>query len=133
YVTTMTEAASPERDAQRGSTRRNVLLRLAASFESDLGDLERAEKALVQVLSEHERDPAALASLDRIYEAQGMYDNLADVLRRRIALTDESDELVGLNLRLGRVYAEALDEIDPAIASYNAVLEHQSRSAEALE
>jgi tetratricopeptide (TPR) repeat protein len=130
YVTTMSEAAAPDRDR---TVRRDVLLRLAASFEEDLGDLERAEKALVQVLAEAPKDAPALASLDRIYEAQGMYENLAAVLRQRISITDDTSDLVALNLRLGRVYAEALDEVNPAVASYLAVLEHESRSHEALE
>ena len=34
---------------------------------------------------------------------QGMYENLAEILRRRIAITDDPDELVALHLRLGRV------------------------------
>jgi golgin subfamily B member 1 len=130
YVQTMSATASPDRSPK---VRRDVLLRLAATFETELGDLERAENALVSVLGEHDKDPAALASLDRIYEAQGMYENLAAALRQRIQITDETDQLVGLHLRLGRVYAEALEEVDPAIASYLTVLEHQSRSVEALE
>jgi tetratricopeptide (TPR) repeat protein len=130
YVTTMSESAVGDRDP---AVRRDVLLRLAASFENDLGDLERAEQALIQVLGEQERDSQALSSLDRIYESQGMYENLAGILRQRIAITDDTAELVRLNLRLGRVHAEALEEIDPAIASYLAVLEHESHSAEALE
>jgi tetratricopeptide (TPR) repeat protein len=130
YVTTMTGATSPEHSP---TVRRDVLLRLAASFENDLGNLERAEDSLVKVLSEHEKDPAALASLDRIYESQGMYDNLAAILRQRLSITDDNEELVKLNLRLGRVYAEALEEVDPAIASYLAVLEHESHSRDALD
>ncbi len=130
FVTTMTDAAAP---ARAPDVRRDVLLRLAASFETDLGDLERAEKALLQVHSEHEKDAVALASLDRIYDSQGMYENLAGILRQRIATTDDTAELVTLQLRLGRVYGEALDEVDPAIASYLAVLEQQSRSPEALD
>ena len=130
FVATMTEAASVDRPNQ---IRHDVLLRLAATFESDLGDLERAEQALVEVLSENPKDAAALASLDRIYETQGMYDNLAAVLKQRIAITDSGDELVKLHARLGRVYAEALDDVEGAIGSYLAVLEHESRSIEALE
>ncbi len=130
FVTTMSEAASADRPP---AVRRDVLLRLAASFETDLGDLERAEKALLAVLNEHEKDVAALASLDRIYESQGMYENLAGVLRQRLATTDDTAELVSFNLRLGRVYAEALEERDLAIASYLAVLEHESQSREALD
>jgi golgin subfamily B member 1 len=130
YVQTLSHTASPDRDPK---VRRDVLLRLASTFETELGDLERAENALVQVLGEHDKDPAALAALDRIYETQGMYENLAAALRQRIQITDDTDELVTLQLRLGRVYAEALDDGPQAIASYLAVLEHQSRSAEALE
>ena len=85
------------------------------------------------MLSEHQKDPAALASLDRIYESQGMYENLAAILRQRLTITDDNGELIALNLRLGRVYAEALEEVDRAIASYLAVLEHESRSPDALE
>jgi tetratricopeptide (TPR) repeat protein len=130
YVATMAEAASPERPPH---VRRDVLLRLAATFESDLGNLERAEQALVQVLNENPKDAAALASLDRIYEMQGMYDNLAAVLKQRIAITDASDELVKLHLRLGRVYSEALEDVPGAIGSYLAVLDQETRSREALE
>src|SRR5205085_9255491 len=79
------------------------------------------------------KDAGALASLDRIYEGQGMYENLADVLRQRISITDDSAELTTFNLRLGRVYAEALDETDNAIACYLVVLEHEPQSHEALD
>ena len=130
YVDTMSTAAAG--DIPR-AIRRDVLLRLAAVFEQDLGDLERAEKVLVAVLSLDERDPAALESLDRIYLAQGTYENLAEILKRRIALADSSTELVALHLRLGRIDAEALDDLDGAIASYLAVLEHEPSSLEALE
>src|SRR6185369_733115 len=52
FVTTMSEAASADRPP---AVRRDVLLRLAASFEGDLGDLERAETALLAVLNEHDK------------------------------------------------------------------------------
>ena len=48
----------------------------------------------MKVLGENQKDPAALASLDRIYESQGMYENLAAILRQRLTITDDSDELV---------------------------------------
>src|SRR5262249_46501510 len=101
--------------------------------EEDLGDLARAEEILLQVLAEQAKDPTALASLDRIYEQQGMFDNLAAILRRRIEITDSPTDLIPLHLRLGRVYGEALDDSGQAIASYLAVLEHESRSQPALE
>ena len=130
YVDTMFTSAS---SSDQPAARRDVLLRLASVFENDLGDLERSERVLVQVLSEHPKDPVALEALDRIYVSQGMYENLAAVLRQRIAISDGGGDLVTLQLRLGRVSAEALDDVDGAIASYLAVLEQESRSPEALD
>jgi golgin subfamily B member 1 len=130
YVNTLFDAAS---SISTPEVRRDVLLRLAAVFENDLGDLERSEKVLVQVLSENERDTVALESLDRIYVAQGMYENLAAVLAQRIAITDQPSDAVAFQMRLGRVNADALDDVEGAIVSYLAVLEQESRSVEALE
>ena len=53
YVTTMTGATLARPPS---AVRRDVLLRLAASFENDLGNLERAEDALVKVLGENQKD-----------------------------------------------------------------------------
>jgi tetratricopeptide (TPR) repeat protein len=130
YVETMFDASGRELVP---AVRRDVLLRLASVFEHDLRDLERAEKVLVQIIAENDRDGTALDALDRIYVSQGMHENLAAVLRQRIAIADDPAEVVGLHLRLGRVNADALDDVDGAIASYLAVLEHESRSVEALE
>src|SRR6185436_9874916 len=130
YVNTMLQAAQ---NAREPAVKRDVLLRLAGVFESDLGELQRAEEVLAQILEEQPQDGAALAFLDRIHDKQGNFEQLPEVLRRRIAITDDSKELVGLHLRLGKVLAEVLDDSPGAIASYNAVLEQESRSAEALE
>ena len=108
-------------------------MRLATVFEADLADLARAEEVLHQVLAEHPTDVAALAFLDRIYDRQGTFDQLAEVLRRRLAVTVDSQELVALHLRLGRVLADVLADPVGAIASYQAVLEQDTRNSEALE
>jgi tetratricopeptide (TPR) repeat protein len=130
YVSTMLEAGQ---NAREPGVRRDVLIRLAAVFESDLGELQRAEEVLGQILEEQPQDVAALSFLDRIHDKQGNFEQLAEVLRRRIAITDDSKELVTLQLRLGKVLAEVLDETEGAITAYNAVLEQESRSSEALD
>jgi tetratricopeptide (TPR) repeat protein len=130
YVGAMLQAAEA---APEANTKRDVLLRLASVFEQDLADLARAEEVLNQILGEHPQDPGALEFLDRIYDRQGQFDQLSDILRRRIAITDDGRELVSLHLRLGRVLAEVLNDTAGATASYQAVLEHEPRSAEALD
>jgi len=130
YVSTMAEAAGKTSDR---ATRKDVLMRLATVFETELGDLSRAEEVLGQILSFDADDAEALAFLDRVYDKQGDFEKLASVLRRRIAISDDSSHLVELHLRLGKVLADVIDDPDSAIASYLAVLEHESRSPEALE
>jgi golgin subfamily B member 1 len=130
YVATMAEAAANTSDR---AARKDVLMRLATVFETELGDLSRAEEVLGQILSFDAEDADALAFLDRVYDKQGDFEKLAGVLRRRIAITDDSNRLVELHLRLGKVLADVIDDPDAAVASYQAVLEHESRSPEALE
>jgi tetratricopeptide (TPR) repeat protein len=130
YVSTMAEAASKTSDK---AARKDVLMRLATVFESELGDLPRAEEVLAEVLGFDAEDADALAFLDRVYDRQGDFEKLAGVLRRRIAITDDSDHLVQLHLRLGKVLADVIDDPEAAVASYLAVLEQESRSPEALE
>ena len=83
YVATMTEAPRRPSSTPRRAARR------AAAAGRELRERARQpanapRRRCLQVLSEHAKDPAALASLDRIYESQGMYENLAAILRQRI-------------------------------------------------
>ncbi|MDX2023641.1 MAG: tetratricopeptide repeat protein [Deltaproteobacteria bacterium] len=130
YVGTLTEAAQQATDPV---IKRTALLRLASTYEHELRNLASAEQVLQVVLQTNAQDPQALESLDRIYNAQGQHEKLADVLRRRIAVTDDGRDLVQLNLRLGRVVGEVLGDTEAAIRAYDQVLEAESRSPEALE
>ena len=55
----------------------------------------------------------------------GMWQELAEILRRRIGVTTATDEIIELYFRLGRVYADALDDSAEAVRRYNAVLEQR--------
>jgi tetratricopeptide (TPR) repeat protein len=130
YVASMADAAARASDHR---VRRDVLFRLATVFDTELADLVRVEDVLGQVLALDPNDGEALAFLDRVYDKQGDYEKLADVLRRRIAVNDGSRELVALHLRLGKILADVIDDAPGAVASYLAVIEQESRSPEALE
>ena len=114
-------------------TQRHVLSRLARVYENKLRDNARAEESYLQVLSIDPTDSDALAALDRIYEAGGMWQELADILGRRIGVTTATDEIIELYFRLGRVQSEALDNSAEAVKAYNAVLDNDSRNRRALE
>ena len=130
YVETMTDAAGMTDDEP---ARANVLVHLAATYETDLVDLERAELVLRQILEATPDHGEALEMLDRILDAKGEYEALATVLRQRIALTGADDELRPLHLRLGAISSDVLQDTEGAIASFEAVLESDPHATEALD
>ena len=112
---------------------RQTLLRLARVHESQLQDAARAVETHLRVLELEAKDPEALASLDRLYLGAGMYEDLAEILRRRIEVVEDTDEKLELYFRRGAIFADALGDLEQALASYTAVLEQESRNRRALE
>lgn len=113
--------------------RRQSLLRMARVFNDELSDPVRAVECYLQVLEIDPNEPDALAALDVLYEGAGMFDELVEILRRRIEVTLDGDELCTMQLRRGRIFAEALGDLDAALACYAQVLEQESRNRDALE
>ncbi len=112
---------------------RQTLLRLARVYESSLGDLGAAIQTHLRVLEIDAKDPDALEALDRLYQNAGMYEELVEVLRRRIEVTLDGDEILELLFRRGAIYADALADLEAALQCYVAVLEQESRNRVALE
>src|SRR5262249_39262662 len=113
--------------------KRHLLLRLARLQQTELGDAERAEDSYLRALAIEQRNPEALAALDRMYDASQKWSELAEILTQRIAGTTASEEIIELHFRLGRLYAEILEEPEKAVAAYTAILDVDSRNAQALE
>lgn len=118
---------------QDSEVHRQTLLRLARVYEAQLGDLQSAIDTHLRVLEIDAKDPDALAALDRLYQNAGMYEELVDVLRRRIGTTLDGDEIIEFHFRRGYIYSDALGDLDAALACYEAVLEQESRNRRALE
>ncbi|HKE19803.1 MAG TPA: tetratricopeptide repeat protein, partial [Kofleriaceae bacterium] len=113
--------------------RRQSLLRLARVYDAELRDPASAVDSYLRVLEIDEKDPDALSALDRLYGAAGMYDELVEILRRRIEVTLDGDEIVAMQLRRGQIFAEALDDLDAALVCYEQILEQDTRNRAALE
>jgi golgin subfamily B member 1 len=118
---------------QDKEVRRLTFLRLARVYEFELGDAANAVTTHLSVLELEAKDPDALAALDRLYLHAGMYDDLAEILRRRIEVVQDPDEQLELYFRRGAIFADALGDLEQALACYAAVLEQESRNRRALE
>ena len=121
-----------ERTTDR-EVKRLTLLRTARVHEFELSDPARAVETHLRVLEIEPKDADALAALDRLYLGAGMYEDLAEILRRRIEVTQDTDEQLELYFRRGAIFSDALGDLDQALACYTAVLEQESRNRRALE
>ncbi|MDQ3340002.1 MAG: tetratricopeptide repeat protein [Myxococcota bacterium] len=121
-----------ERTTDR-EVKRLTLLKMARVHEYELNDAARSVETHLRVLEIEAKDAEALASLDRLYLGAGMYDDLAEILRRRIEVVDNPDEQLELYFRRGAIFSDALGDLDQALACYTSVLDQESRNRKALE
>ncbi|MBA3458412.1 MAG: tetratricopeptide repeat protein, partial [Deltaproteobacteria bacterium] len=110
-----------------------TLLRMARVHEFELRDAAKAVETHLRALEIEPKDPEALAALDRLYLGAGMYEDLAEILRRRIEVGQDPDEQLELYFRRGAIFSDALGDLDQALASYTSVLDQESRNRRALE
>ena len=112
---------------------KGVLHKIARVFENEVQDLERAEGAHLEILQLDADDEAGLSSLDRIYSMTGQVEKLADILSRRIKVSEDTDEIIELQFRVARVQEDALGDLDAAIVAYTAVLDNDPQNEEGPE
>jgi golgin subfamily B member 1 len=118
-----TYAAALER-TEDAAVKLDVAKRQARVFEEELGNPELAEATHRYALGVNERDEDVLVALDRIYLGHGAHEALASVLRKRIAATEHTDDLVELHHRLGQVLENELGRTDEATQVYRHVIEN---------
>ena len=99
--------------------------RLARIYEEELGDVARAEEALRLVLAIDDKDQGVLAALDRIYTENGAGPALAEVLRKRVAVAEDTLDKAELSHRLGATLYDDCGCIEEAIAVFRDILENQ--------
>jgi len=118
--------------------RRVIAYQRAGLYEGELGDADHAIDAYNAILSEYgDAEVDAFRALDRLYEQQERWQDLADTLQRRIDLGPETvEELAALKFRLGRALEQHLNDKAQAVDLYREVLtllpEHDG-AREALE
>ncbi|QSQ26802.1 tetratricopeptide repeat protein [Pyxidicoccus parkwayensis] len=99
---------------------------------------ERADRkgealaALLDARSVAPNEPLVLSELAGIYETQGRYEELADVLLARVGSLNDESELVATNLRLAALYEETLKREADAAARYQAIVARIPGHAAAL-
>ncbi|MBA2663736.1 MAG: tetratricopeptide repeat protein [Bradymonadaceae bacterium] len=112
-----------------------TLLKLAEIHETRLHNADDAIRVYNQVLSIDAGHDLALAALDRLFEAEARWAELADVLRAKMAAPSfEATELRNsLELRLAHLQLKELYAPEDAVDLYRAVLGRSPGQVEAIE
>jgi tetratricopeptide (TPR) repeat protein len=112
--------------------REELLVQMADVHRSRLGDSQEAIARYREIL---EFDPAsmrALASLDELYEREGMWTELADNVSRQLDLSEDPAHQTQHMLRLAVLRERRMGAVDAAIGIYSEVLTRDPANQEAL-
>jgi len=101
---------------------RDLFRRVARIAEQDLHDLDRTIEANEQAVERAGDDEAILADLDRLYATTQRFDDLADVLERRVAIAD-GESAAALLFRLGELRSSRFGDLRGALGAYREVVE----------
>jgi len=99
-----------------------VGMRLAELYEAQLGRPDAACDALRAVVEADPEHRGALQGLSRLYERQGQWQELVEVLQRRTDAAVHEAERVELTHQLGNIMERELDDELSAIAVYGQIL-----------
>ncbi len=109
-----------------------VLRRMAVEWEERDGGLERAAAALERVLQLDPRDADAPTVLERLYRRAGRWQDVIDLLRRRLATTPDAAGRRALATTIAQVYESELRDPPRAIEAWRQVEEAGGDAAAAL-
>jgi tetratricopeptide (TPR) repeat protein len=103
-------------------TKKTLLSRLAELCEKQLQSVPRAIAAYGERLALDSGDLPALLALERLYEAEGQWENLISILEKRDPVAENQDEARSLCRRIGETYEFKLKDTDGAILAYEEVI-----------
>jgi len=106
-----------------GDTRLQLLFRIASIWEEMLQNPDEAIATYREILGQDATNLTALRALDRLFEAQGHGQDLADNLSRQLALVEDRFQQVQLLCRLAQLRETKLAETAAAVDTYRQVLD----------
>ncbi|MBC7174460.1 MAG: tetratricopeptide repeat protein, partial [Polyangiaceae bacterium] len=121
-------------DVEMDVARRLDLRRqLADLYGGPLGDPARAISAFASILDEDPTSLAAMDSLEKLYEAAQRWDDLRDLLDRRLELAETDKDRIAARVRLARLSEQAFGRRAEAMDQLREILEMDRENEEALD
>ncbi|HWA76644.1 MAG TPA: tetratricopeptide repeat protein [Polyangiaceae bacterium] len=119
-------------DEDDNDLRYELLSSAAKCYEEQLSDRPRAIEALVQALAVRPNAAPVIASLNRLYRAEGMWHELLENLRLEVGLAENASARAGLRKEIAITLAERLERYDEALESYRSALDDAPEDADVV-
>ncbi|MDB4931690.1 MAG: domain protein putative component of TonB system [Myxococcaceae bacterium] len=103
--------------------KKRLYFEVAAVYESELHDNDRAIDAYNHVLELDPTDLLAIQKLDALFTAQGRWQDLLSVLEREADLSADPDEVASYRFRVAKLYEGNLADVNRAVEIYREIVE----------
>ena len=105
---------------------------VARISEEHLDDADGAVDAYRAVLDVQGANSQALRALENLYEAEGRWPELLDALELALAASEAEQERARIQMRMGNLLQDHLDDVPRALETYRGVLETSHHHAGAI-
>ncbi|HWB79580.1 MAG TPA: tetratricopeptide repeat protein, partial [Nannocystaceae bacterium] len=119
--------------SRSGSERIAILRRMAEIWHHELGDLDQAHWACLQILDIQQDDREALYRLEQLLEEQGRHADLVTVLERELRTAAQPDAKVKLLRRMARIAEVEIQDEDKAASLWAEILELRPGNLEIID
>jgi tetratricopeptide (TPR) repeat protein len=113
--------------------KRALFGQMASIYDEMLNLPEDAAACYREILAIDGTDVDSLRSLDTLYQRQEQWGNLADNLEQQLALAEDENGIVRLQLRLAALRESRMEQVESAIEIYREVLRRAPANVEALQ
>src|SRR5205085_782304 len=100
-----------------------LMLVMAQVIEKEQGDVERALDMNRQILAIDETNEQALDALERLYLGKEQWENLLGIYTKKLALSNDGDERVAIQSKIGILYEDEVKDDKKAIAAYLGIID----------
>jgi len=97
-------------------------LSIARLFENQLSDIKNAKVYYRAVIADNPTHRECLDALERIYEAEENYDEMLEVLTRKVPVADNDEEKIAIYVKTAQIWEQHFEQIEMAITYYEKVL-----------
>jgi tetratricopeptide (TPR) repeat protein len=109
-----------------------LLGKIASTWEESFEDNEKAVLANERILAIDDKNVGATKSLQRLFRNLREWESLIEMLQKHVSLSGDPQEIIGIYLDIGNICHKELGQTDRAEDAYNAALDFDPGSRDAL-